>query len=187
MFRVTQFVSYRLVITVLAAFSGLMLMGDRAAPGLSQPPLPQPTAIRTQATHPYLIFGDGEFETTVEGYLVIREEKVWDKTLTLAYLRVTQFQDAQFKEAIAQGIEQQNRVNQIRDQSYELGLGCYDKGKLKGIQHDPKLPYLTPETQQKLLDSRSSGQAISLRLIFGKHVGSDCECCNLMHAIRLSS
>jgi hypothetical protein len=142
---------------------------------------PPPTPLRS--TTQYGIFGNDEFDTLVCGYLVTRPEQRFDETVNLAYLRILQFQDEAFKQAIASGVENKNTINTKTDNYYELGLGCYRNGKIIGTEHDRTVPYLSQPTQQQLLQS-SAQKPLRLILSFGKHTGSSCDCCNLPHRIR---
>jgi hypothetical protein len=137
-------------------------------------------------TQKYGIFGNDEFETLVCGYLVTRQETVWDEPVNNAYFRIVKFSDAGFRQAIKAGIEQGNRVNTIRQGQYEFNLGCFKNNAVHGQQHNPKQAYMTSGVNAKLRQS-SEQQPIVLKLSFGKHRGSECVCCNLAHAVRTGS
>lgn len=144
------------------------------------------TSSALRKTQKYGIFGNDEFDTLVCGYLVTRQETVWDEPVNNAYFRIAKFGDEGFRQAIKAGIEQGNRVNTIRQGQYEFNLGCFKNHAIQGQQHNPKQPYITDGVNAKLRQS-SSQQPIVLKLSFGKHLGSDCVCCNLAHAVRTGS
>ncbi|OUC16086.1 MAG: hypothetical protein B0A82_03670 [Alkalinema sp. CACIAM 70d] len=155
-----------------------------AAPTAPEPPCELPSVPNLRSTTAYGIFGDDEFDTVVCGYLVTRQEQHFDNTVNAAYLRIVRFGDPGFQQAIAQGIANQNSINQYRDGKYELNLGCLKNNKIVGIEYDRLTPYITPETQQQLQAS-SRDRPIPVVLSFGKHRGRDCECCNLAHKVRV--
>ncbi|MBE9028676.1 hypothetical protein IQ266_02750 [filamentous cyanobacterium LEGE 11480] len=144
----------------------------------------QRSDLKLKRSERYGMFGDDEFDTVVCGYLVTRETKIWDETVNVAYLRITKFAQLGFQQAIAQNIQQGNSVNVLRQGKYEFNLGCFDGTRITGKQYEPEQPYLTTAVQSKILSS-SKTQPIALLLSFGKHLGSDCECCNLAHRIRI--
>jgi hypothetical protein len=140
-------------------------------------------SIALRPTKRYGIFGDDEFDTAVCGYLVTRNEQVWGEFMNVAYFRILKFRETGFQQAIAAGIQQGNSVNALRQGKYELNLGCFENGRIKGQQHEPGKPYMTDAVEAKLLNS-SASNPIKLILSFGKHQGSGCACCNLAHYVR---
>ncbi|NJN49370.1 MAG: hypothetical protein HC805_05815 [Alkalinema sp. RL_2_19] len=84
---------------------------------------------------------------------VTRQEKIWDETVNVAYLRITKFGQAGFEQAIDQGIKQGNQINTLRQGQYEFNLGCFDGNKITGQQYDEKIPYLTDAVQALLINS----------------------------------
>jgi hypothetical protein len=141
-------------------------------------------SIPLRSTTTYGIFGDDEFDTVACGYLVTREEMVWDEPVTVAYFRIIKFGDEGFQRAIQSGIDQGNSVNHFTDGRYEFNLGCFETNQIKGVQFNPQQPYLTPEVERALRQS-SAQQPIALIFSFGRHLGSECICCNLAHTVRL--
>lgn len=131
----------------------------------------------------YGLFGDEEFDTIICGHLVTREEKIWDESVNSAYFRITQFADAKFQAAIAQGIQAGNGVNALRQGRYELNLGCVSSTGIVGHQYNSQIPYLNDGTMKALQRSQVN-QPIAVVISFGKHPGSNCDCCNLAHAVR---
>jgi hypothetical protein len=137
-------------------------------------------------TQKYGIFGNDEFDTLVCGYLVTRQETVWDESVTNAYLRIVKFGDEGFRQAVKAGIERGNGVNKLHQGQYEFNLGCFKQNTIQGQQYNAKQPYITESVNAKLRRS-SARQPIVVKLSFGKHPGSDCVCCNLAHAVRTGS
>ncbi len=140
--------------------------------------------IDLRPTDRYGIFGDDEFDTVVCGYLVTRQQQIWDESIHVAYLRILKFGQAGFQQAIATGIKQGNSVNVLRQGQYEFNLGCFEDDRVSGQEHTPEKPYLTDAVQAKLIQS-SETKPIKLILSFEKHQGRSCECCNLADSIRL--
>lgn len=140
--------------------------------------------VRLKVTRTYDIFGGDEFDTRVCGYLFTRREKIFDDPVTIAYFRIMDAADRNFLTAIQRGISSGNSVNFVRDRAYYFNLGCLQKGKIQGIKHDRRYPYLTDRVERSILKSTPQ-KPVRLILSFGKHIGSECECCNLAHRIRL--
>jgi hypothetical protein len=147
-------------------------------------PCDRSQSVPLRSTTTYGIFGNDVFDTVACGYLLTRQMMVWDEPITVAYFRIIQFGDEGFRRAIQAGIDQGNTVNQFTDGRYEFNLGCFENNQIKGVQFNPQQPYLTPEEQRALRQS-SSEAPITLKFSFGRHLGSECICCNLAHTVRL--
>lgn len=143
------------------------------------------TAVPLRTTTQYGIFGNDEFDTVACGYLVTRTAKIFDETVTLAYLRIVKFQDEKFRQAIVAGVQQGNGVNSVQDGSYDFSLGCIqDQTIVADLDDNPAQPYLLPAAKTEILQS-SAAQPVSLIFSFSNRAGSDCVCCNLAQQIRL--
>jgi hypothetical protein len=140
--------------------------------------------INLRTTSRYGIFGDDEFDTIVCGYLELKDEVVFDEKQTNAYFNIKKFYDDGFRKSLDQGISEGNTINQKVDSTYRFNLGCYENGKITGIEYDPNQEYIN-ETAQKRILSSTSDNPTSIILSFGKHEGRGCQCCNLAHKIRI--
>lgn len=136
----------------------------------------------------YSMLGDDEFDTAVCAYLVKETVNVpftedGSKQIN-AYLNVLEFADNKFKESVLKTIsEEGNTVNQASGQVVKLNVGCVEKGTITGISYQTD-PYVDAETMNAILNS-SVEKPIPIILSFGIHDGRGCNCCNLMHKIRL--
>lgn len=135
-------------------------------------------------TTKYGIFGDDEFDTIVCGYLVTKEEIVWDEKQTNAYFVIIDFYDEKLKESIKKGIQEGNTINSETNGIYEFNLGCFENGEIVGTEYNESEIYLDGAAQEKILNSSLDDPA-SIILSFGKHSGTECYCCNLAHKIRI--
>ncbi|MEB3292917.1 MAG: hypothetical protein VKJ24_07140 [Synechococcales bacterium] len=169
---------------IAAYLEARMQLQATAAPKASPTCQFTPPPKRLRSTTRYGIFGNDEFDSLVCGYLVIRQEQRFEEEIQLAYFRITQFYEQGLQQAIATGIENKNAINAKTDGYYELGLGCYQNGRIIGTEYDRKLPYLPTATQQQLFKS-SAQKPVRVILSFGKHTGEGCDCCNLPHQIRI--
>jgi hypothetical protein len=133
----------------------------------------------------YNIFGESEFETTVEGYFKAREVQNFDSTISAAYLVITKFGDDEFKAAMEEGVAQGNTVNRIENGMHEFNLGCFKDGKIEGIEYEVGKVYMDDSTQEEIVNS-SLENPVPLILSFGYHPGRGCDCCNLAHSVRMS-
>jgi hypothetical protein len=140
--------------------------------------------VNLRTTTRYGIFGDDTFDTAVCGYLVRQVEERFGQKETIAYLRITQFQDEGFRRAIERGVAQGNTVNSVKNGIYDFSLGCFKGRRIEVDAFDPANSYLLPAVQQKLMNS-SAEQPIALIFSFAKHPGSACICCNLADQVRL--
>lgn len=140
--------------------------------------------VNPKPTMRYGIFGDDTFDTAVCGYLVTQTEERFRQTETIAYLRITQFQDEGFRQAIDRGVAAGNTVNSVKNGIYDFSLGCLKNQRIEIDAADPANSLLSPPVEQKLIHS-SAEQPIALILSFTQHPGSECVCCNLADQIRL--
>lgn len=144
--------------------------------------------INLKAAKNYSMLGDDEFDTAVCGYLVKKTENVpfiddGSKQVN-AYLNVVEFADSKFKDSVLKTIsEEGNTINQASGQIVELNLGCLQKGEITGISYQSD-PYIDAKTMASILAS-SVEKPVPLVLSFGIHDGRGCNCCNLMHKVRL--
>lgn len=144
--------------------------------------------INLKAAKTYSMLGDDEFDAAVCGYLVKKIENVPfvedDSKQTNAYLNVVEFADSKFKDSVLKTIfEEGNTVNRASGQAVELNLGCLQKGEITGISYQSD-PYIDAKTMASILAS-SVEKPVPLLLSFGIHDGRGCNCCNLMHKVRL--
>ena len=141
-------------------------------------------SVSLKAAATYDIFGGDIFDTVVCGYLVTKEEEVWEQKQTSAYLAITKFYHEDFKKSLAKGITEGNGVNQqTADGAYLFNLGCQQSGKISGRDYETGVPYLD-ETAQINIQNSTKDKPVALILSFGKHEGMGCSCCNLAHKIR---
>jgi hypothetical protein len=130
------------------------------------------------------MFGGEIFDTVVCGYLVTKEETVWEQPQTNAYLAINKFKDEGFKKSLAKGIDEGNSVNQKDGAgSYLLNLGCYQSGNISGQEYEKGVSYLD-EAAQTAIKNSTVAKPVALILSFGQHEGMGCSCCNLAHKIR---
>ena len=139
----------------------------------------------------YNIFGESEFDAIMSGYLEIKKWVSEGNEMTAegmkgstAYFVITKFYDENFKNSLDEGINEGNTVNGKEDGLYKFNLGCFEDGKIKGIEYEKDKTYIDEETMKKILSS-SKENPISIILYFGLHGGFGCSCCNLAHQVRI--
>lgn len=140
--------------------------------------------VQLRSTTKYGIFGDDTFDTVVCGYLITKEQEIYDEKHTIAYLRIVKFADEGFKKAMSRGVAEGNSINAVENGNYDFSLGCFKNGKIEAdYENKTGKPYLTEAVKAKIINS-SPQQPVALILSFGKHEGSDCVCCNLAYIVR---
>lgn len=144
--------------------------------------------LNLKAANNYSMLGNDEFDTAVCGYLVKKVENVPfiddGSKQTNTYFNVVEFADSNFKDSVLKTIsEEGNTINQASGQAIELNLGCLEKGSISGISYQSD-PYIDAKTMASILAS-SAENPVPLVLSFGIHDGRGCNCCNLMHKVRL--
>ena len=137
----------------------------------------------TDAPTSFGIFGTDEFDTEVCGYLVTKEQDVFGKMQTNAYFKIDTFEHEGFKTSLDKGITDGNSVNTQDSGEYLFNLGCYEDGKVVGVDYPKEEPYLNQTAQDKLANSSETNTAC-VTLSFGIHPGYGCTCCNLAHQVR---
>ncbi len=132
----------------------------------------------------YGIFGDSEFDTIVSGYLETKKKKTIDGLKIIPYFVITKFYSDKFRESIEEGINSGNGVNIKENGLYKFNLGCLENGKIIGIEYEKNKAYIDGETTTNIINS-SKENPVSIILSFGKHLGSECSCCNLANQVRI--
>ncbi|MBW4417909.1 MAG: hypothetical protein KME13_01620 [Myxacorys californica WJT36-NPBG1] len=135
-------------------------------------------------TNRYGIFGNDQFDTVVCGYLITRQEEIFEQNVNVAYFRINKFYDPGFKTAIKKGVDSGNSVNSVSNGVYDFNLGCLDRGRIVGDMMQENKVYITPADQKRILNT-SVSQPVSLVLSFDVHGGADCTCCNLAEQVRV--
>lgn len=131
------------------------------------------------------------FDTKVTGYFkTIFQPKFSyddvqsDEVFQAAYFVITDYDDIEFKDAIAKGIAEGNGVNKQENGNYLFRLGCYENNKISGEFVFEDTEYIDEVTLGKILNSKIDNQ-VTLRLYFIEKAGSGCKCCNLAYKVRV--